>query len=710
MLSISQALACHAVAAPDAVALRDSNGSTNYSQLWEEIGYAAHLIERHCPGNGPVAICLENSTAWVALDLALMQLGRACVPLPIFFTRQQQEHALRQSGASYLIQACPPGRGEPLAGAVLEFRLCEVSPVALPSGTAKVTFTSGSTGTPKGVCLSRAMLEETAAAIVTMVGRDHGALHCALLPLAVLLENVAGLYAVLMAGGTYLVPSSTVLGLVNPFVPDFARLAASLHEMQATSIITVPELLRGLVGSLTMTRQSIPSLTFVAVGGARVSPRLLAQAECVGLPVHEGYGLSEAGSVISLNVTRAKRAGTAGRLLPHVRARVAEDGELLVEHPVFLGYAGEQMTPQVLATGDIASQSEDGFLSIGGRKSALIITGFGRNVSPEWLESELLSQPVIAQAFVFDESESVLSALVVPVSGKVTKRQVEAAIAAANANLPPYATISSWRIVPPFTSQNGLLTANGRLCRAAIVATHIRAGVPDLTFQTEFSMTFFEKLLHETARERAELIGTRQIQDGLCGRISRGTYIAYLAEAYHHVKHTVPLMEAAKAALRPDQIWMASALDEYVEEERGHEEWILGDIAAAGGDAAAVRTGAPQPATELMVSYIYDYVTRINPVGLFGMVLVLEGTSIELASKGASAIQSSLGLGDDCFHYLTSHGALDLQHMRFFETLMNKVEDKGDQAAIIHVARSMYLLFAGLFRSIPHTDLEAHAA
>ena len=223
-------------------------------------------------------------------------------------------------------------------------------------------------------------------------------------------------------------------------------------------------------------------------------------------------------------------------------------------------------------------------------------------------------------------------------------------------------------------------------------------------------MTFFQTLLRETANERAELLETRQIEDGLRGRISRDTYLAYLAEAYHHVKHTVPLMMAAKAGLRPHQAWLAPALDEYIAEETGHEAWILEDIAAAGGNAAQVRDGAPRPATEVMVSYAYDYVNRINPAGLFGMVLVLEGTSTALASKGAAAIQSSLGLGDDCFHYLTSHGALDLEHMRFFEALMNRVANRDDQAAIIHMARRMYLLFAGMFRQIPHGGLEAHAA
>jgi pyrroloquinoline quinone (PQQ) biosynthesis protein C len=531
-----------------------------------------------------------------------------------------------------------------------------------------------------------------------------------MLPLAVLLENVAGLYAVLMAGGTYCLPPPADIGLANPFMPDFTRMTAVLNEMQVTSIITVPELLRGLVATLSMTRQVLPSLSFVAVGGARVSTRLLAQAASLGLPVYEGYGLSEAGSVISLNTPGAARAGTAGRFLPHVRAIVAEDGELLIEHPLFLGYTGGDHLQGRHATGDIVTRAADGFLTVKGRKSSLIITGYGRNIAPEWIESELLAQPVIAQTCVTGEGDSALSALIVPASGHVTARQIEAAVLATNACLPPYARISTWRAVPPFTPSNGQLTTNGRLRRQAIIAAHVRPDTSITPRQVEYDMTFFQTLLRETARERDELLKTRQIQDGLRGRISRDTYLDYLAEAYHHVKHTVPLMEAAKRALRPHQLWMAPALDEYIEEERGHEEWILGDIAAAGGNAEKVRSSAPRTATEFMVSYVYDYVTRINPAGLFGMVLVLEGTSIELASKGATAIQSSLGLGDDCFHYLTSHGALDLDHMKFFEALMNKVSDKDDQQAIIHVARRMYLLFAGLFRAIPHNGLEAHAA
>jgi len=223
-------------------------------------------------------------------------------------------------------------------------------------------------------------------------------------------------------------------------------------------------------------------------------------------------------------------------------------------------------------------------------------------------------------------------------------------------------------------------------------------------------MTFFQRLVTESEAERNYLLASRQIQDGLSGRISLETYISYLSEAYHHVKHTVPLLRATRKRLSDSQKWMEPAIEEYIDEEFGHELWILDDIRCCGGDAEAVRNGIPRPETEFMVSYAYDFINRINPVGFFGMVLVLEGTSTQLATKGAEAIQSSLKLGENCFHYLKSHGALDIEHMKFFESLMNKVEDKEDQGAIIHMARRIYILFANMFRAIPHDRGLRHAA
>ena len=222
-------------------------------------------------------------------------------------------------------------------------------------------------------------------------------------------------------------------------------------------------------------------------------------------------------------------------------------------------------------------------------------------------------------------------------------------------------------------------------------------------------MSFFQELERATAAERAALYGVRQLVDGVQGRITLTTYLAYLAQAYHHVRHTVPLLTCARDHMDAGHAAFRAALDEYIAEETGHEQWILNDIARAGGDAEAVRTSDPAPETELMVAFAYDYVSRVNPMGMFGMVYVLEGTSIALATAGASSVAKALGLGPECFSYLSSHGSLDQAHMAFFAGLMDQVEDPRDQAAIVHVAKRVFGLFADMFRAIPHTPELAHA-
>lgn len=222
-------------------------------------------------------------------------------------------------------------------------------------------------------------------------------------------------------------------------------------------------------------------------------------------------------------------------------------------------------------------------------------------------------------------------------------------------------------------------------------------------------MSFYATLERETGLERRALFAVPQIRDGLAGRISRETYLAYLAEAYHHVSHTVPLLTLARDRMDADHDIFRAALSDYVAEEAGHETWILRDIAAAGGDAEAVRRSAPRPATELMVRTAYHQLRRGNPMAIFGMIYVLEGTSVALASSGAAAVAGALGLGPDCVSYLTSHGALDQDHLAFFAGLMEQVERSEDRAAIVAMARRIFELFADLFRSVPHPGSLADA-
>lgn len=214
-------------------------------------------------------------------------------------------------------------------------------------------------------------------------------------------------------------------------------------------------------------------------------------------------------------------------------------------------------------------------------------------------------------------------------------------------------------------------------------------------------MSFHQRLLQETEAARQGLLATPIIQGALRGQVSRPSYIAFLTEAYHHVRHTVPLLRAMRAALPAHQAWLLPALDEYIEEEAGHDEWILDDIAACGGNAEAVRQGQPGHATELMVAYAYDTIARGNPLGFFGMVHVLEGTSVSLALMAADAIQKPLGLPDSAFSYLRSHGVLDQEHTAHFATLMDAIDSPQDQAAIVHAARSFFRLYGEVFRSLP---------
>lgn len=213
-------------------------------------------------------------------------------------------------------------------------------------------------------------------------------------------------------------------------------------------------------------------------------------------------------------------------------------------------------------------------------------------------------------------------------------------------------------------------------------------------------MNFYERLQHETREERNFLLTSPIINRCMSGDIALDDYVEFLAQAYHHVKHTVPLLMAAGARLPESKEWLREAVAEYIEEEIGHQEWILNDIAACGFDKEKIRASHPAAATELMVAYAYDTIQRGNPVGFFGMVLVLEGTSVTTADKAATAIQSALDLPGRAFSYLRSHGALDQDHIQFFESLMNRITDPADQEQIVHSAKMFYHLYANIFRTL----------
>lgn len=484
MSALLDALAAQAAARPAAVALADGELVLGYADLFDMVsGLAAALAARPPRALGLLA---DNSVAWALTDLAAQAAGIPVVPLPTFFSDHQLAHALRAAGVDRVVTDCPErlprlfgsaalGKVADFCGA-LQWLTLDVGDGAapLPSGTRKITFTSGTTGEPKGVCLGEAALARVAQSLqaASCAGADDR--HLCLLPLATLLENIGGIHVPLLAGACVHLPRLRQVGLQGSSGLDVGRLLAALAEREITTAILVPQMLHALVAALEAGAPVPPRLRYLAVGGAPVSARLLIRAEELGLPVFEGYGLSECASVVAVNRPGERRVGSVGKPLPHLNLRFAADGEILVGGNAFLGYLGETAGSgsEPLATGDLGYLDGDGYLHLTGRKKNMFVTAFGRNVAPEWVESELAATRAIAQAALFGEAMPFNVAVLVPRPG-ATAGDVDDAIARVNRSLPDYARIGAWLPVrEAFSLANGQLTANGRLRRTPIWQCH----------------------------------------------------------------------------------------------------------------------------------------------------------------------------------------------------------------------------------------------
>ena len=460
------------------------------AMLHERIARLRGALEQRSAPQAPVAILADNSPDWLAVDLCTRQMGLTLVPLPLFFTPAQWLHVIAESGVQAVFCAQPQqaallGFGEVLdcGGALALCQNRDAAPAPDLAGIQKITFTSGTTSTPKGVCLSAGQQADVASSLHTGLASLGLQRHLCLLPFAVLLENIAGPYTALLSGATTICPPLAEVGISGSSGFDPQRCLDAIARYGAHSIIVLPQMLQALVAAAPGDPR-IASLRFVAVGGAKPPAGLLAAAARAGFPVFEGYGLSECSSVVALNLPGASRPGTVGRALPGRTLRIAADGEIEVGG-VHARYLGQPETAAMwLPTGDLGHLDADGFLTIDGRKKDILITGFGRNVSPEWPEAALAGTGRVAQSLVVGDGQPYLAALIVPFPGHDSQAGIQAAVDLANAGLPDYARIARWRLVTPFTTANGQATANGRPRRATI-EHHYRQHIAALFDATE---------------------------------------------------------------------------------------------------------------------------------------------------------------------------------------------------------------------------------
>jgi len=458
---------------PDSVAIEGIKSKVSYQDLTTLIKRYSQYIEEISKTR--FAIDLNNGPEWAVLDLALLNTNKVNIPIPKFFTDSQVQYLLADGGVQIVFTDTP----DKYNGVVDEsFNLCGQTIyqvnlnndlVTYPKDTIKVTYTSGTTGEPKGVCIDSLSIDNTVRSIVQKTEVNSSDRHFSVLPMTTLLENIAGLYAALTCGATVIIYPQEDIGVFGATGIDPQKFIQSMDENHPTTTILIPQMLQVMVGMVEANNKYLTSMKFIAVGGAPISDQILNRAETIGLPVYEGYGLSEAISVVTVNSPNANKIGTVGKPLAHVDIKIAEDGEVLVRGSVFQGYLKDKSyyldKDGYLPTGDIGLIDKDGFLILKGRKKNMFITSFGRNIAPEWVERELTIQPGIIQAAVFGDGKPWNTAVILA-SPEV---DVDQAIQQANKSLPDYAQVSAWIIADePFSSLNNQLTGTARLKRETI--------------------------------------------------------------------------------------------------------------------------------------------------------------------------------------------------------------------------------------------------
>lgn len=491
MSHLFKAISAYAKQDPGREAIVTDRDRLNYVELKNQLEQLhAELMQLKIQR---LALWGVNSVDWIIIDLAAQLAGVTVIPIPLFFTPEQVRHLLQDSQADLLCLASEKTGDTPqwlmeLVDAIGKhevsvsvdmhaqfFRLAQSQTPhhsLLPCQSrqlAKITYTSGSTGTPKGVCLAEDTIESIPHSLSQALASSQLGRHLCLIPFATLLENIAGIYVALSMGRAVMVGEVSQFGLVSNHTFDVQRFVNAVQTYQIESVILLPQMLKAIVEySTEYGSTGLSTLKFIAVGGGKVSADLLQQCQQLKLPVYEGYGLSECASVVSLNLPGARRVGSVGQVLPHVEVEIAANSEVVVKGNAMLGYVNNLVATPYIHTGDAGYFDEDGYLYITGRIKQIIVSSFGRNISPEWVESNSLTEPEIQQIAIFGEAQPHLSA-VIYAADSTPDQQLAAAIQRANTRMPDYAQIKHWCRAPePFSLSNQMLTDNGKLRRNQI--------------------------------------------------------------------------------------------------------------------------------------------------------------------------------------------------------------------------------------------------
>ena len=468
-----------------------------YQQLLIEVDRLSSSLNLSEKEAKSFAIIMDNHPAWAVLDLALMFNKQCSIPLPLFFSSEQIKHALSDAGVNFLIlenvmdflqqadfrQLLEEHFSDPIELNIANKQFyCYKSKAQYSvhnkahKNIQKITYTSGTTAAPKGVMLSESSILEKIQVLAEACGANEDDIALSILPLSTLLENFAGFYVPLYCGAQITLLSAKEIGLSGSSQINSRQLMSTIEKVQPTVFIIIPQLLLLLI-NLVKSGFQLPACTrFIAMGGAPVSKNLLLLAQQLNIPVFEGYGLSEAASVVSVNTLLSNQIGSVGKVLSSHQIKISHEGEILLKNNLFHGYLNEEINNPgaYYATGDIGHIDDEAYLFITGRIQNVINTSYGRNISPEWIEKELEAITFISQALIYGHGKPFLVALIVlrEIAGMnhdQISEQLNDSLENLNSKLPDYARIAHHIIVEtPFTVKNQQLTGTGRPRRKVI--------------------------------------------------------------------------------------------------------------------------------------------------------------------------------------------------------------------------------------------------
>ena len=459
----------HATAAGDRIAVSDDHGQLSRRELIERIiGLAADLDGR----SRVVGICAPNGIEWAVAQLACALAGKVVVPLPAFFSSFQLGHVIRDASVDLILVS--EETEQLVAQSGIKTRLIDSQCLGtdLPDvieGFGQIIYTSGSTGQPKGVRHLSGQIAWSASALSSATGATADDRYLSVLPLPLLLETICSVFIPTLLGA-YVHFDKGMAERVGR--GDATGLAHAFETCLPTASVLVPQLLRQWVAELQTLGKTAPSsLRFVAVGGAPVPEQVANAAWRSGIPVHEGYGLSECCSVVAVNRPNERRSGTVGRALSGLSMSI-DNGEIVVEGPSITdGYLGQGPAPAAWRTGDLGEIDRNGFLKVRGRKDSLLVTSFGRNVSPEWIETMILADLRVAFCTVVGHGEPHLTAVLIPSPrgaawfAEATSAEILELLSACCSDAPGYAVPGAYVVVSIEQALASQLLNNGRPVR-----------------------------------------------------------------------------------------------------------------------------------------------------------------------------------------------------------------------------------------------------